>query len=506
MEKGRPPGRLRHSWEARCRLVSLVLSGLAPQAASMACGMSRATAYRLLRRYQEDGWEGLRDRPPIAKHHPHRLSAEAEAQIVALRRQTGWGPRSLVGGAGPAGLDDLAGARRHDCSRAERQPRPAANRYEYAAVGELVHLDIKKLGRFWQVGKRILNDGVQPQRRRRLELRPRRRRRPLPLRPPSSCRPSEQASDCAAFAAARDRGLRRAGHPDPAHPHRQRRWLSQPRLPRPARPARHPPHPHPALHAQDKRQSRSLHPHPATRMGLRLRLPNKQPPRQSTPRLAALVQQPPTTRRHRRPPTHHPRLTRCEVLQLAVGQQPVDQIRQLVQRGDLAVRVNARRRRPPRAVQPHRPASRRPAHPPRRCRSRRPRAPSARRRRRPARPRGETAPQPGFISPTCSACTTNANRAASASCSNGKLPFVIAPTTWPRVEQLVHHRLHVVVHARPRRRAPASSSSPIHSASCGSSPTELSAPAQNDSRRSSSSVPCMRLPDQLAGARAGRPR
>jgi hypothetical protein len=34
-------------------------------------------------------------------------------------------------------------------------PRPAANRYEYTAVGELVHLDIKKLGRFCQVGKRV---------------------------------------------------------------------------------------------------------------------------------------------------------------------------------------------------------------------------------------------------------------------------------------------------------------------------------------------------------------
>jgi len=50
---------------------------------------------------------------------------------------------------------------RYDCSRASRQPRPPANRYEYAAVGELVHLDIKKLGRFWQVGKRILKDGVR---------------------------------------------------------------------------------------------------------------------------------------------------------------------------------------------------------------------------------------------------------------------------------------------------------------------------------------------------------
>ncbi|HET9708178.1 MAG TPA: hypothetical protein VFP39_07725, partial [Gemmatimonadales bacterium] len=50
--------------------------------------------------------------------------------------------------------------RRNGCARAQRQPRPAANRYEYGACGELVHLDIKKLGRFWQVGKRILQDGV----------------------------------------------------------------------------------------------------------------------------------------------------------------------------------------------------------------------------------------------------------------------------------------------------------------------------------------------------------
>jgi transposase InsO family protein len=159
--QGRPSLRLRHSYSARCRLVRLVLSGLSPQAASMACGMSRATAYRLLRRYQESGWDGLRDRPPIAKRCPHRLSAEAEAQIVALRRQTGWGPRSLSAALGWPASTIWRVLVRHGCSRAQQQPRPAANRYEYAAVGELVHLDIKKLGRFWQVGKRVLDDGVQ---------------------------------------------------------------------------------------------------------------------------------------------------------------------------------------------------------------------------------------------------------------------------------------------------------------------------------------------------------
>jgi transposase InsO family protein len=200
MGKGRPPARLRHSWEARCRLVRLMLSGVAPSAAAVACGMSRASAYRLLRRYQQDGWEGLRDRPPIAKHHPHRLSPEAEEQIVLLRRQTGWGPRALSAALGRPASTIWRVLRRYDCSRVQRQPRPPANRYEYAAVGELVHLDIKKLGRFWQVGKRVLNDGLQRSRHAgwtyaHVAIDDHSRLAQVELRP------SEQASDCIAFTA-----------------------------------------------------------------------------------------------------------------------------------------------------------------------------------------------------------------------------------------------------------------------------------------------------------------
>ena len=159
MVEGRRPLRLRHSWEARCRLVGLVLSGLSPQAAALACGMSRSTAYRVLRRYHEAGWDGLRDRPPVARHCPHRLSVEAEQQILELRRRTGWGPRSLSAALGRPASTIWRVLRRHGVSRQAQQPRPAVNRYEYDAVGELVHLDIKKLGRFWQVGKRVLGGG-----------------------------------------------------------------------------------------------------------------------------------------------------------------------------------------------------------------------------------------------------------------------------------------------------------------------------------------------------------
>jgi len=136
-----------------------MLDGVSPQAAAVACGASRATAYRLLARYRDGGWDGLRDRPPIAKRFPRRLSADAERQIVALRRRTGWGPNALAAMVGRSPATVWRVLARYGESRAERAPRPPANRYEYQAAGALVHFDVKKLGRFWQVGKRALGDG-----------------------------------------------------------------------------------------------------------------------------------------------------------------------------------------------------------------------------------------------------------------------------------------------------------------------------------------------------------
>jgi transposase len=66
MSESRAPARMRHSWEARCRLVQLVLDGSSPAGAAVACGASRATAYRLVARFQAGGWDALRDRPPVA--------------------------------------------------------------------------------------------------------------------------------------------------------------------------------------------------------------------------------------------------------------------------------------------------------------------------------------------------------------------------------------------------------------------------------------------------------
>jgi len=160
MIESKAPCRMRHSWEARCRLVRLMLDGAAPAQAAVVCGASRATAYRLLARYRRGGWEALRDHAPIARSHPARLSDEAEQQIVALRRQTGWGPKRLASVLGWPAATIWRVLKRHGLSRRARAPRPPANRYEYTAPGHLVHVDIKQLGRFWQVGKRALGDSI----------------------------------------------------------------------------------------------------------------------------------------------------------------------------------------------------------------------------------------------------------------------------------------------------------------------------------------------------------
>ena len=136
------------------------MDGVSPSQAAIVCGASRATAYRALARYRAGGWEALRDRAPIAKSHPARLSSEAEQQIVELRRATGWGPKRLAGVLGWPAATIWRVLRRHGISRRAAAPRPPANRYEYAAPGELVHFDIKQLGRFWQLGKRALGEGT----------------------------------------------------------------------------------------------------------------------------------------------------------------------------------------------------------------------------------------------------------------------------------------------------------------------------------------------------------
>lgn len=156
-----PPRRMRFSFESRCRIVALIARGESPQQAAAACGASRATGYRLWRRYREGGWQALTDRPSTPRRQPLRLSAEAEAEILGWREHLRAGPVVIAAACGrpPSTVGKVL--RRAGCSRLPRPQRDRRVRYERDRPGELLHVDTKKLGRFHQVGKRILKDGVQ---------------------------------------------------------------------------------------------------------------------------------------------------------------------------------------------------------------------------------------------------------------------------------------------------------------------------------------------------------
>jgi len=151
--------------------VARIEQGVSPALAAASGGCSRATAYRLWRRYRAGGWAALRDLPSTPRRQPRRLSAEAEERIVLTRRRTAYGPVRLAGLVPhpPSTIGKVL--RRHGCSRL---PRPAAEaarcarRYERERPGELLHVDTKQLGRFWEPGKRVLGaEAGRPQRNRR---------------------------------------------------------------------------------------------------------------------------------------------------------------------------------------------------------------------------------------------------------------------------------------------------------------------------------------------------
>src|SRR6266542_3048792 len=91
-----PPRRMRFSFESRCRLVSLIVGGMSPQAAAAACGASRATGYRLWRRYREGGWSALADRPSTPLRQPRRLAPAVEQEILAWRAELRCGPAVIA--------------------------------------------------------------------------------------------------------------------------------------------------------------------------------------------------------------------------------------------------------------------------------------------------------------------------------------------------------------------------------------------------------------------------
>jgi transposase InsO family protein len=112
-------------------------------------GVSRQTAAKWVRRYRAEGLAGLEDRSSQPRRSPRRLTPERVAAILAARHELGFGPHrlALVVGSPRSTIGDVL--RRHGLSRLRDRDRPSGVpiRYVRERPGELLHIDVKKLGR-----------------------------------------------------------------------------------------------------------------------------------------------------------------------------------------------------------------------------------------------------------------------------------------------------------------------------------------------------------------------
>lgn len=162
------------SVEGRRLLIERIRFGGWPVArAAEAQGVSRATAHKWLRRYDEEGWDGLVGRSSAPHRCPHRLSPEREQAILERRRETLHGPHRIAWATGEARSTVWRVLRRHGVPRLcdlDRATRTVV-RYQRERPGELVHVDVKKQGRIpdgggWRVHGRGNAERLHGQERR----------------------------------------------------------------------------------------------------------------------------------------------------------------------------------------------------------------------------------------------------------------------------------------------------------------------------------------------------
>jgi transposase InsO family protein len=124
--------------------------GWSVAAAAKASGVSRATGHKWVRRHNEEGVDGLRDRPSRPRSSLRQLEPEQEAEILSLRRELKLGPHRLAARTGRPRSTCYKVLQRYGLHRLDWLDRPTGRlirRYEYQAPGELVHVDVKKLSR-----------------------------------------------------------------------------------------------------------------------------------------------------------------------------------------------------------------------------------------------------------------------------------------------------------------------------------------------------------------------
>jgi transposase InsO family protein len=148
----------RLTFHGRCLLVRRVVFDRRPQAhVAREVGVSRQCVHHWVTRFRAEGWAGLHDRSSRPHHCPRRTPAAAAERVVAARAELRCGPAGIAAVTGvPARTVSRILARRGaprlaDCDPLTGAPirasRATARRYEHPAPGDLLHVDVKKIGR-----------------------------------------------------------------------------------------------------------------------------------------------------------------------------------------------------------------------------------------------------------------------------------------------------------------------------------------------------------------------
>ncbi|WP_129339953.1 IS481 family transposase [Cellulomonas endophytica] len=151
-------GNARLTVHGRALLVRRVLQEHRPVAhVAKELGVSRQCAHRWVKRFREEGPAGLQDRSSRPHHSPPRTASDLEQAVLDLRASQRRGPDWIAEQTGlPARTVSRVLARHRvprlgDCDPLTGQPIRASRvtgvRYERQHPGELVHMDVKKIGR-----------------------------------------------------------------------------------------------------------------------------------------------------------------------------------------------------------------------------------------------------------------------------------------------------------------------------------------------------------------------
>ena len=160
-------GNARFTPHGRLLLCQRIEAGWPVAHAAKAMGMSRDRAYEWWRRYRVEGVAGLEDRSSRPKRSPNKTKPSIERRIVTLRRRRGLGPARIAGIVRVPASTVHRVLVRHGLNRLDhldRVTREPVRRIEMTKSGELVHIDVKKLGRIpagggWRVNGRAAERG-----------------------------------------------------------------------------------------------------------------------------------------------------------------------------------------------------------------------------------------------------------------------------------------------------------------------------------------------------------